>query len=502
MNREKILNFESFDSSLINSNKIVLCHGVFDILHYGHLLYLNNAKKYGDLLIVSVTSDEFVNKGPGRPMNSINKRIQMLSALEIVDFVIISKFETSKEIIEKIKPAFYVKGPDYKNFNNDITGNIKIELDALKNIGGKLIISDAETMSSSEIINSANLLESENFDYLNDFKKKHSIEFLYEIIDKIKNLKVLLIGETIIDEYVYCEALGKASKEPVLAFNIKSKNKYYGGIAAIAAHVAGLGAKVDVLSLFKSEKFFNELTNEFGFPNNVKFFPIYDKLNGEVKKTRYVDASTNRTVFETYVLEESNLIDSTKFNLLKIFHEIKKSYDLIIVCDYGHNLIDQEFASQISNSGVTTSINTQTNAGNRGFNTISKYPKSNFVCLNGGEVALEIRKRGISPSSMVKELQNLLDSDMALLTDGKNGIYLCEKNKSVLKSPAFSTQVVDRVGAGDAVLAISSLLYKVEASPEIIGLISNLIGGTYVKQLGNKLPINVVSLKKSLQHVL
>ena len=107
--------------------KIVLCHGVFDHFHYGHLLHFKSAKNHGDVLVVSITDDLFVNKGPKRPYNDINKRISVISELNLVDFVFISKSFTAAEVIKKIKPDFYVKGPDYKKLNKDITGNILYE---------------------------------------------------------------------------------------------------------------------------------------------------------------------------------------------------------------------------------------------------------------------------------------------------------------------------------------------------------------------------------------
>ena len=105
--------------------KIVLCHGVFDIIHAGHISHFKSAKKFGDILIISVTSDKFVNKGFNRPMFDLNKRKKILSELSVVDYVCDSDSKDAISIIEKIKPNFYCKGPDYKKFNDDITNKIK-----------------------------------------------------------------------------------------------------------------------------------------------------------------------------------------------------------------------------------------------------------------------------------------------------------------------------------------------------------------------------------------
>ena len=107
-----------------------MCHGVFDLVHLGHLEYFKSSKKHGDVLIVSVTKGKFVNKGPHRPYNS--DRIKFLSSLEIVDYVVLNTAPTAVNILEKLKPNIYSKGPDYKNIHKDITEKLKMRLRPLK----------------------------------------------------------------------------------------------------------------------------------------------------------------------------------------------------------------------------------------------------------------------------------------------------------------------------------------------------------------------------------
>ena len=121
-----------------NKKKIVLCHGVFDLVHYGHILHLNSAKKFGDYLIVSVTSDKFVNKGPGKPLFSQFQRIQYLSNLEMIDGVILSNTASAIDVLKLIKPNIYVKGPDYVKTKNDKTKKIVLEKKLVKKFGGEI----------------------------------------------------------------------------------------------------------------------------------------------------------------------------------------------------------------------------------------------------------------------------------------------------------------------------------------------------------------------------
>ena len=188
----------------IKNKKIVQCHGVFDILHLGHIKHFLEAKKNGDILIVTVTSDKFVNKGLNRPVFKQNYRMELLAELECVDFVSLSDHKSAIEVLKIIKPDFYIKGQDYKNLKKDKTGNIILERKIVERNGGKIIYTNEETFSSSTIINNNFSFNEEQKKYLSLISKKYSIDTIYKIFKKIDNLKVLVIGETIIDQYNFC----------------------------------------------------------------------------------------------------------------------------------------------------------------------------------------------------------------------------------------------------------------------------------------------------------
>ena len=173
--------------------KIVLCHGVFDLLHIGHVTYFEQAKKLGDILVISVTDDKYVNKGPLRPVFKINQRIAFLKKLKIVDIVLKSDFETAEKIIESVKPDIYCKGPDYKN-KKKIDINLKKEIYVVKKYKGKFVTVEHNTQSSSQIINEANLdLNKDDLSrYLGKIRSKYSYSHLILEIKKIQNIKSLV----------------------------------------------------------------------------------------------------------------------------------------------------------------------------------------------------------------------------------------------------------------------------------------------------------------------
>lgn len=141
--------------------KIVHCHGCFDLLHPGHILHFKAAKKYGDILVVTVTPDRFVRKGPGRPVFNEHLRMESIASLEAVDYVALNKWDTAIETIKLLNPDFYVKGNDYSDRSKDVTGNILLEEEAVKKVGGVIRFTDEISFSSSKILVSRKFYNSE-----------------------------------------------------------------------------------------------------------------------------------------------------------------------------------------------------------------------------------------------------------------------------------------------------------------------------------------------------
>src|SRR5437867_243766 len=192
-----------------SGKKIVHCHGVFDLLHIGHIKHLEAARKLGDLLVVTITPDRYVNKGPHRPAFPEGLRAEALASLACVDFVAINEWPTAVEAIRLLQPNLYVKGVVRESGKRDHSDAIQNEEEAVESVGGKLVLTDEETFCASTLINRfMDVFTPETKAFLERFRQRHSPEEIVGYLQAIRRLKVLVVGESIVDEYQFCSVRG------------------------------------------------------------------------------------------------------------------------------------------------------------------------------------------------------------------------------------------------------------------------------------------------------
>jgi len=152
----KIFSIETLADKLKNiktqGKKVVYCHGCFDLMHPGHIKYFQASKKMGDVLVVTITPDRYVDKGPGRPVFSQDLRAESIAALECVDYVAINNWPTAVETLRLFRPDFYVKGQEFQNLE-DKTGKIQLEYQVVKEIGAEMRFTQEIVFSSTKLIN-------------------------------------------------------------------------------------------------------------------------------------------------------------------------------------------------------------------------------------------------------------------------------------------------------------------------------------------------------------
>jgi len=464
---------------------IVLCHGVFDLLHIGHIRHLAEARTQGDVLVVSITEDAHVNKGPHRPAFTESLRAEAIAALATVDYVTVSKFPTALEAIRTLKPSVYVKGPDYRNAADDVTGGILREEEAVAAGGGRVYYSEAETFSSSHLLNQYLPTFSPDVEaYLADFRKRYDAAAIVAHLDRLQSLRVVIAGEAILDEYIYVDQMGKSSKDPVLAMRYDSRELFAGGSLAIANHLAAFCESVELVTYLGTDDPQESFVRAHLKPSIRPNF-IYKAKSPTIVKRRYVEKTLLSKLFEVYVFNDDLLAPDEERQFCDLLEARTGAADCVISADFGHGLLSPKAIALLAGSGKFLAVNTQVNAANIRFHAISKYPRADFVCINESELRLDARSREEPLDALVGRLRARLGCEHVIVTRGSRGV-VCFDGETQTSSPSLTTRVLDRVGSGDAVLAITSLCVAAGIPSDATAFLANVIGAQKVQIVGNR----------------
>ncbi|HBA84526.1 MAG TPA: cytidyltransferase [Verrucomicrobia bacterium] len=490
---------EIVDSLKKQGKRVVLCHGVFDLIHVGHIRHFQKAREYGDVLVVTLTVDKHVNKGPGRPVFNLDLRMEVIATLDIVDFVSYSELPQSVHVLKTIKPNFYVKGMDYKDASKDHTGGILLEEEAINSVGGQLVFTDDIVFSSSNLINRfMTNFPKEVKDYLTGFRGRYKKDDIVEYVKKSKTLKVLTIGETIVDEYQYCESIGKSSKEPTLAVRDLYTKKFAGGILAVANHVSNFCDEVGLVSVLgdrdTQEEFIATTLN-----SKVKqmFFHRHDSPT--IVKKRLIEYYFFTKMLEVYTINDTALSKEDDAAVCAMLEKAIPEYDLVIVVDFGHSMMSKKAIDIISSKAKYLALNVQANAGNMGFNVVSKFPRADYITMAEKELRLEARDIRGELEHMLEHVSKKMKCQKVVVTRGKNGSLCYDRDEGFFLIPALAHTVVDRVGAGDAFLSISALCAYQGAPMEVVGFVGNAVGAYAVSTVCNEKPMERASLCKQIE---
>ncbi len=471
----------------LEGKKIVHCHGVFDLLHIGHIKYFEKAKKYGEVLVVTITPDQYVDKGLGRPAFPEQLRAEAVASLASVDFVAINEWPTAVETLRIIRPDYYVKGQEFKEIDSDRTGKMGAEYKTVQEIGATFAYTEDIVFSSSNLINRyLNQFPDDVEQYLKLLRTRYQLKEIQNVLDKIANMRVLVIGDAILDEYQYCNAIGKSSKDPTMVVQYQSHELFAGGVFAVANHLSEFAKTVDLVTVLGSyndrETFIRSKLNS----NVTPTFFVHEGAPTTLKR-RLIDSYSFSKLFEIYEMDDSDLDEKEDKRMGAYLRQVFPQYDVVIVSDFGHGAISPALRQQIIEHSGFTAINTQANAGNRGFHTISKYENFDYACIAFHEFSLEIRnKKNVMLRPDMHRLLQKLQGKTLMVTRGREGSVAINNRDEYVKVPSLSDKIVDRVGAGDAFFAITSLAAALDASLEIISFLGNVVGAMAIQTIGNK----------------
>jgi cytidyltransferase-like protein len=349
MFEEKIIPFEQapafFEKLRLSGKRIVQCHGTFDLIHPGHLYHLEEARAKGDILVVTVTSEPHVNKGPGRPFFNDQLRSKTLSALGFVDYVVLIPFPAAVEAIECVRPHIYCKGREYAEASNDVTGNILDEVAAVERVGGQTEYLGSVVFSSTKLLNNF-------FNHLPEPVKalgqkiasRYRPEDFRKVVDDFSKLRVLVLGDSIFDRYSFVKVQGLTSKNRIISGRFLREQTDPGGALAVARHLRQFTPHVKMISLVGADPWIDPLIRQHFSPSEDLF--VRDPRVTTIVKQRFVEPVADGK--ELGKLFSVNFIDAEPpppeviTRILENLERAIREVDLVAVMDFGHGLMVPE----------------------------------------------------------------------------------------------------------------------------------------------------------------
>lgn len=481
---------------------VVLCHGTFDLMHTGHIRYLQRAREEGDILLVTVTGDAYVNKGPGRPVFNEQLRAENLAALACVDFVAINQAVSAVEALHQIRPNIYAKGSEYRSHGDDVTGNIVLEQKTVEKHGGQIFYTDEITFSSSNLLNSHfDIFPQQVKEFLSDFRERRPEKDVQNMIASLADMRVLVVGDAIIDQYHYTSPLGQTGKGSFLAVRYESEEQFAGGAIAVANHVAGFAKTVTLLTGLGAVNSHEGFIREKLLKNvEPKFYTFADAPT--VTKRRFVDGDLLK-LFEVYFCHDNPVDVALEERICQWLESNIGGYDVVIVPDFGNGFITNRMIDIFADKAKFLAVNTQINSGNRGYHVIHRYPRADFASLNEPELRLAAHNRSDPLESVSEQVGARVGVKQLAVTRGTRGVMMYDRGSKVFhKIPALSTKVVDRVGAGDAFLSLAGLCAAKGLDAEVAAFVGSVAAAMEVQIVCNREPVSRIGLSKYIASLL
>lgn len=510
MAHHKVIPFEKaavhFSKLRIAGKKLVHCHGTFDMVHPGHIVHFEEARALGDVLVVTITAETFVNKGPGRPYFNDALRSRWLAALACVDYVVVIPFAAAVEAIECVHAQIYCKGREYENFENDVTGNIREDVEAVKRMGGEMRYVGSIVFSSTKLLN-------EHFDpypaevkaFCQHVAQHCSATRFREVVDNFRNLRVLIVGDIIFDKYTTLSVQGLTSKNRILSGRFISEEVQAGGALAVLRHVREFTPNVKLISLAGQEPWLDKTLQHFGRESE------YDLVRSPefttVVKQRFVEPRVEGKelpkLFSVNYIDQHAPKEELQYAVLERIADQIENYDLVLVMDFGHGLLEDLVRVYVQQKAKFLAVNCQTNSNNHGFNILTRrYRRADAFTLDQTEMNLAVGRRDIDYERELTSLASQLGSRYAWLTRGATETLGRNCQKELCKCAPFERTVVDTLGAGDAFCAAASLAAASGLPLDLATFMGQLAGAQAVRIVGNSEPIRKSKFLKAGQAML
>ncbi len=449
---------------------VVQCHGCFDIVHPGHIRYLQYARSQGDCLIVSITGDAAIHKGDLRPYIPEELRAENLAALEFVDYVVIDPNPTASELLATLRPDVYVKGQEYATSRDP---RFLDEKRVVESYGGRILFSSGQVVFSSTRLGESLTAEQIESHRLGALCARHGINHphLCEIVDRFHGLRVLVIGDVYLDRYVLCDSGAVAGESPMMSLSELDRRDYLGGAALIAAQAAALGAKPLLMTSVGDDPDSRRIVAELE-KLGVRVVEIARRTEMPLRTRFLVDDHKIFKVDRGGPCPLDSVAQRRAFEIL--LHEAP-NFEAAILHDAGYGVLTPSMLQQAGPS-LRERVPFLCGGSSELLGNLAAYRDLDLIGTSERRLRSELSDPGAGLSTLTYRMMERTQATRMLVTVGKRGVVTFDRHTHDRSTPqwrdrllseylpSMADRVVDRLGCGETSLAISGMAMAVGAS--------------------------------------
>jgi rfaE bifunctional protein kinase chain/domain len=440
-----------------DSARIVFVYGVFNIVHPGHLRLLRFAAECGDFLVVGVLSERLAVNAQ---LNE-KTRLDGVSAIAWVAYSFILD-GSPEEFVRALKPATVVMGKEHENDSGP-------ELEAVRSYGGQLLFGSGDTTFSSmelllretELINHSSIIKP------SAYISRHGIdgEAFAHLLDKVRALKVCVVGDVIVDEYIQCDPLGMSQEDPTIVVAPIMASKFLGGAGIVAAHASGLGAErvsfVSVTGDDETGRYVEDKLKEYGVEARL----LKDSSRPTTLKQRY--RAGNKTLLRVSHLRQHKLSKTQQLQILEYLKPVLDDVDLLIFADFNYGVLPQELVDQITQEcrrrGIMIVADSQSSSQ---VGDVSRFKNTALLTPTEREARLALGNTEDGLVVLAEALRKKTNSENIVITLGAEGLLIHagipgQSEWLTDRLAALNTSPKDTAGAGDCLLVCTAMAMAV-----------------------------------------
>lgn len=479
--------------------RVIMCHGVFDVVHPGHIRHLLYAKSKADVLIASITADRHITKGAHRPHVPQDLRAVNLAAFEVVDYVVIDKNATPLENIRLIEPDYFAKGFEYTA--TGMPAKTAEEAEAISAYGGEIIFTPGDIVySSSNLIDLAP--PSIKLEKLQILMERNGITFdkLRRTLDAMEGYRVHVVGDTIVDSYTHCAMVGGNTKTPTMSVLFERKVDYVGGAGIVAKHLAAAGGRVTFSTVLGEDSYRDFVIDDLRGAD-IEVQAVIDRSRPTVNKNAIVVGGYRLLKVDT--LDNRSISDQILEDITRSVRDVPT--DAVVFSDFRHGLFNRRTIPQLVQALPDGCFRVADSQVASRWGNITDFQGFDLITPNEREArfALGDQDSGIRP--LASNLYDAARCRLLILKLGERGVLACcsadhESLDSFFVIDSFVDRLVDAVGAGDALLAYATLAMLAARDPGIATILGSMAAAVECECDGN-IPVTADDLRSKIDTI-